>query len=223
MRITTVILDLDDTLFMTQAVSFEMENAAAVRLGYQPMSREVHLSTWGVPIEEAIPLRIPGIDVAAFLDEHANVISEYASAGKLDKLSEKNLAALTALTRSGYRLFVLTSRHAGEVRHFMDGNHVLQRFLSSDAIYHKSINPYHKPDPRVFDVILQAASASPGQCVYVGDTISDCQAAKGAGLQFVACLESGLRRREDFAALTPPPNGFIDTFAGITEWLRTNS
>jgi phosphoglycolate phosphatase-like HAD superfamily hydrolase len=37
-----------------------------------------------------------------------------------------------------------------------------------------------------------------GECVYVGDAVTDAIAANGAGMHFIAVLESGLRQKEDF-------------------------
>jgi phosphoglycolate phosphatase len=221
--IQAIILDFDDTLFMTEQASFEMENEAARRVGHATMSRETHLANWGMPIEEAIQKRLPGIDVPRFLDAHADIIAEYAATGRLDALSESNLAALTALVQSGYKLYAVTSRHEGEVKHFLDGQHILQRYMKADAIYYRNRVKYRKPDPRVFDEVLAASGLPAAACVYVGDSESDCRAAKGAGIWFVCCLESGLRRRQDFAQLPEPPDAFIDTFAELPHWLKSQA
>lgn len=49
--------------------------------------------------------------------------------------------------------------------------------------------------------------------MYVGDAISDAIASKGAGLHFIASLESGLRTRKDFADYNV--DVFIDTFSEV--------
>lgn len=64
--IEAVVIDLDDTLCLTEAACFEMENEVLERMGRLPMPREVHLETWGRPLFEAISDRAPGIDVEAF-------------------------------------------------------------------------------------------------------------------------------------------------------------
>jgi phosphoglycolate phosphatase-like HAD superfamily hydrolase len=58
-------------------------------------------------------------------------------------------------------------------------------------------NPYHKPDPRVFDVaitMLEISAERRKHVTYVGDALSDAQAATGADFQFV-----GVARDEDRA------------------------
>jgi phosphoglycolate phosphatase len=216
-----IILDFDDTLFMTEDVSFQMENATATRLGYAAMTRETHRANWGKPIAEAIAERIPGIDVQAFMKEFPFTLRHFVDARELDQLSAANLLALQTLKDQGFELYAVTSRHLVELTHLMDGTHDLSRYLESHHIFHRDNNNFLKPDPRVFDAVLRFAKLAPGECLYVGDSVTDCQAAKGAGMIFVACLESGLRDRHEFERLTPPPDGYIDTFAELPAWIKT--
>lgn len=78
----------------------------------------------------------------------------------------------------------------------LEPDHLLASRVS--AFYHKDNTRHHKPDPRVFDEVLKAHNFAPQNCAYIGDSPSDAVAAKGAGLYFIASLESGLRRKQDF-------------------------
>jgi phosphoglycolate phosphatase len=221
--IKAVILDFDDTLFMTEEVCFHLENDTGAVLGLPPMRRKVHLETWGMTVEQALPLRFPGANLSSYLHAHGEIVKQYVASGQLDQLSGQNVNALTQLNESGYKLYAVTSRDIREIGHFLDGSHILMQYLHPEAMFHKGNNAYHKPDPRVFDGVLSASGFKPSECVYAGDSLTDCRAAKGAGLLFVACLESGLRQREDFESLEAQPDGFIDTFAGITDWLSARA
>ena len=64
--IEAVIVDFDDTLCLTEAACFEMENETLAAMGREPMSRDVHINTWGQPLFDAISVRSPGIDVEKF-------------------------------------------------------------------------------------------------------------------------------------------------------------
>jgi phosphoglycolate phosphatase-like HAD superfamily hydrolase len=55
--------------------------------------------------------------------------------------------------------------------------------------------------------------------VYVGDSLTDAEAAKGAGLHFIACLEAGIRTRDDFAI--HPVDRFIERFADLPEAVKS--
>ncbi|HSH55890.1 MAG TPA: HAD family hydrolase [Candidatus Limnocylindrales bacterium] len=194
--IKAVVIDVDDTLCLTEAACFEMENETLAAMGRPPMSREVHISTWGQPLFEAITARSPGVDVEAFKAAYHPIIAEYTSSGKLDSIPEANYQALDSLLAMGKKLIVLTSRTHGELKHMLEPDHLLASRV--EAFYYKDTTQYHKPDPRVFDELLANHGLEAAHCVYVGDSIGDAVAARQAGLGFIASLESGLRQRSDF-------------------------
>lgn len=216
-----MVLDLDDTLFLTELASWEIENAALERAGYAPMSREVHRSNWGKPIIQALPERVPDVDLERFFQYYPEVINEFVRDGRIDVLSDENLTALRELHTQGFFLAVVTSRKDAEIAHLLDDTHRLSQFIPADAFFHGGNCNYVKPDPRVFDGLLKFRNAS--ECVYVGDSQSDCNAAKSAGLHFVACLESGLRQRSDFEQLAQTPDGYIEKFADLPMWLMLHN
>jgi len=184
------------------------------------MTRTAHLANWGKPLAEAIVERVPGMTSTRFFEVFPLVMREFVMSGHLDQLSAANAAALDVLKHDGYELYAVTSRHLVELDHLMSPDHKLAGYLAAGHIFHRDNSTHLKPDPRAFDGVLQLAQLPSDQCLYVGDSVTDCQAAKGADMQFVACLESGLRSRADFAALTPPPDGYIDAFADLPSWLK---
>lgn len=194
--IEAVVIDFDDTLCLTEAACFEMENETLVKMGRPAMEREVHIKTWGQPLFDAISVRSPGIDVEAFKAAYHPVIADYIKNGKLDAIPEANYLALDKLIAMGKALFVLTSRTHGELKHLLEPDHLLASRVKT--FYYKDNMQYHKPDPRAFDELISDNGLTPSRCVYVGDSIGDSVAAKEAGLLFVASLESGLREKQDF-------------------------
>lgn len=203
--IKLVILDFDDTLCLTEEACFYLENEVAVEMGHAPMSRAAHKKNWGKLMELAIAERIPGIDAKDFMKRHSIRMNRLVSDGKFDTLSPSNLEALDALRGLGKKIAILTSRTFPEVRHMMHESHPLSK--SVEKFYHKDNSKYLKPDPRVFEDALAHFGVSANEAVYVGDSPSDAVAAKGAGLHFIAVLESGLRERDEFA------NYQVDFFA----------
>lgn len=134
------------------------------------------------------------------------IMEEYAKDGKQDPITNGNLQVLDILKESGKKIAILTSRSFPEVKHLLHESHPLRTTV--EAFYHKDNSTYIKPDPRVFDQILSHFHVLPIETVYVGDAISDAVAAKGAGLHFIAVLESGLRMKKDFDGQQ------VDFFAG---------
>ncbi|MGN9844492.1 HAD family hydrolase [Nonomuraea sp. H19] len=211
--IHAVVIDVDDTLCLTEAVCFELENDVLARIGREPMSRAVHLSTWGQPLLEAMPQRSPGLDLKTFAAVYRVVLREYVAAGRLDVVAPENLQALDDLAAAGRSLMLLTSRTETEMEHLLAPDHVLTGRLT--AVYHAGNMRFSKPDARAFDELLAATGLEPRQCLYVGDSPGDAQAANGAGLHFIACMQSGIRQRADFDAHRV--DAFIDTFPEMVD------
>ena len=191
-----VIVDVDDTLCLTEAASFDLENEVLARMGRPPMPRTVHLSTWGEVLLDAMPHRSPGVDLRRFADLFPVVHREYLADGRLDVIPPENLDALDALVAAGLTVLLLTSRTEIEVAHMLTPDHVLAKRVS--GAYHQGNTRFRKPDPRVFDELLAETGFTPAECVYVGDSPGDARAAGGAGIRFIACLQSGVRRLDEF-------------------------
>jgi phosphoglycolate phosphatase len=211
--IEAVIIDVDDTLCLTEAACFDLENTALQRMARKHMAREVHFETWGQPLFEAITARSPGIDIEEFKIAYHPVIDEFIADGRLDSIPEANYQALDRLLLLGKKLMLLTSRTHGEFKHLLAPDHLLSSRVS--ACYYKDNMAYHKPDPRAFDEVLRDFSLQPEQCVYIGDSPSDAAASKQAGLSFIASLESGIRQRADFAAYDVA--SFINRFPDVVD------
>ena len=209
--IKAVIVDFDDTLCMTEAACFAMENELLRRMRRPAQSREVHRQTWGIPLAPAMELRSPGIDLGEFWRVFPVVHTEYVKAGLIDVIPESNIRALQELRDMGLQVMILTSRTKTECEHLLHADHLVSSLV--DAFYHKDNTDWHKPDPRVFTHIEKDHGLKPQECVYVGDALGDAAAAKGANLHFVACLEGGILTKQDFAGLSV--DAFIYTFAEL--------
>ncbi len=211
--IKAVIIDVDDTLCLTEEASFNLENEVLERMGRKPMARAIHKATWGKPLFEAILERSSGVDVEEFKRLYWLLITEYVETGRLDDIPKQNYEALDRLIEQQKFLMLLTSRTQGELKHMLEPDHLLASRIKS--FYHRDNMKYHKPDPRAFEDLLGAHKLRPEECVYVGDSTSDAQASNAAGLLFIASLESGLRQRQDFAAYRVA--AFVDVFPDIVE------
>lgn len=216
MMIETVILDFDDTLCLTEEACFHLENKIADSMGHEPMSREVHKANWGTDLKGAIVERIPGIDPDVFMEEHRKFLRREIAEGDFDQISDENFAALDQLLSLGYKIAVLTSRKRSEVEHLLEEDHPLNQRIS--AFHYFESSDYTKPDPRVFDDILAKLEVSATQVVYVGDSPSDAKASNGAGIRFIASLESQLREKKDFDGLVV--EAFIYSFQDLEQVLK---
>ncbi len=213
--IKALAIDIDDTLTLTEAACFDMENATLSRMGRVPMSRETHLQTWGKPLFEIITTRSPGIDVEEFKAVYHPTLAEYIDEGKLDVIPDENFRALDKLMNLGVMLLALTSRTHGELQHMLAPDHLLAERIK--AFYYRDTMEFHKPDPRAFNELLAENNLKPEDCAYVGDSVGDGIASNQAGLYFIASLESGLRQREDFDAADVKVDAYINRFPEVVE------
>lgn len=195
--IKAVIVDFDDTLCLTEEACFNLENEVLKRMDRPPQTRDIHLTTWGQPLFEAIKVRSPGVDVDTFRKVLTKAHMDWVKLQKIDAVTEENLRTLDTLLNKGKDILILTSRTRGGLKHILEPNHHLASRVK--AFYYRDVMLFHKPDPRAFHQLLEDHNLRPEECVYVGDTPSDAQAAKGAGLHFIASLEAGTRTKKDFA------------------------
>ncbi len=160
-----MVVDVDDTLCLTEAASYDLENDVLAAMGRPPMSRAVHLATWGEALLDAMPRRSPGLDLDRFAELFPVFHQRYLADGRLDVIPPENLGALDALVRSGRTVLLLTSRAEAEVRHMLEPGHVLAGRIT--GAYHTGNTRFRKPDPRAFDELLADTGLRPEQCVYV--------------------------------------------------------
>lgn len=143
--IKAVIVDVDDTLCLTEATSFDLENEVLAEMGRPPMSRELHLANWGEPLLEAMPRRSPGLDLERFLPLFHSTMRRHIAEGRLDVIPPENLEALDRLVLSGRTVMLLTSRAEVELRHMLEPDHVLAGRIS--GAWHRDNTRHGKPDP----------------------------------------------------------------------------
>ncbi len=110
---------------------------------------------------------------------------------------EGTVAAISEL-KGSFLLGIVTAAPHFEVEHFLThlGLNKADFFLIQAA----DESEYHKPDPRVFDMLialLQERNIRKREILYIGDSLLDFYAAHYAHLQFKAVL-TGSTNREQF-------------------------
>jgi len=211
--IKLILVDFDDTLCLSEEACFHLENEIAAKLGFSPMSREIHQANWGKPLKEAIVERIPGINSDAFMGLFAEVSKKHVAEGTFDHISNENLEVLRELRKRGYKVVIQTSRQHCEVEYLISATSPLTPVI--DGFFYQERSQYRKPDPRVFILPSTSFGVSFQEMVYVGDAFMDVQWCKAAGIHFIASLESGLRTKEDFKKLGATL--FIHSFKELPE------
>jgi phosphoglycolate phosphatase len=91
--------------------------------------------------------------------------------------------ALTTLSERGYLLAVCTNKIESHSRTLLGLLGIADRFA---AICGRDTFPWYKPDPRHLTLTIEAAGGDPERAVMVGDSKTDIDTAKAAGVPVVA-------------------------------------
>jgi phosphoglycolate phosphatase len=184
----TVVFDLDGTLADTAADLIETMNVLMLREGVEP-----------VPIERARD--VVGAGARAMIQRGFALGGQALAPERLDRLFvdfldhyAQNLAvktrlfpgvveALDALQAHGHRLAVCTNKVESHSVALLEALGVADRFA---AICGRDTFAYAKPDPRHLTLTIERAGGDPRRGLMVGDSRTDIDTARAAGLPAVA-------------------------------------
>lgn len=198
MSAPTIVFDLDGTLVDTIGDLLATLNTLLGDLGCEP-----------IPAEETRTM--VGHGAKALLQRGLTARGLRVDEGELDALHRRFLAhyeaniavhsrplpglheALDRLEGRGYRLAVCTNKLEGLARRLLDELRMTARFA---AIVGGDTFAYSKPDPRILIDTIVAAGGDPDRAVMVGDSATDVDTAKAAGIPVVVV---------DFGYTATPP------------------
>jgi HAD superfamily hydrolase (TIGR01549 family) len=176
-----VIFDVDGTLIDTEvAVKKSLQKVL-----YEECQKEYSLDTLdfalGIPGRDTLEkLGIKDIDRAH--DNWNKYMSEYKDSVKVFNGIENSLEELKA---NNIQLGIVTSKTEEELNaDFVEFG--LMKYL--DYIVCADHTEKHKPDPEPILKFLELSGFSDKEVIYIGDTIYDYKAAKGASVKFALAL-----------------------------------
>lgn len=193
-----VVFDFDYTLADSSAGTTECINFALANLGLPAVSPVRACETIGLSLPETFCVLTGIADkaiasrFACFFVQRADTVMEprtrlYNSVpGTVAALRQRGIALAIVSTKFRYRIANILGRHGlcGQFDAVVGGEDVHD----------------HKPDPSGLLLALAHLGVRPGEAFYVGDHVVDAEAARRAGVPFIAVL-SGTCRKEDFAEL----------------------
>ena len=185
--IKLIIFDFDDTLADSKNVRYEMDTLAAKRLGLKPVSERKYFKYYGTPYRELIKQLYPDVSVNKFID----VASDFYDLNKFH-LFLKTEEILLYLKDRKYKLAILSSEEGPELKTLLKHLKIQHYF---DYVHAKEDSKHYKPDPRVFDDILNKFKLKKSEVAYVGDLPIDRDAALAAGIFFIGinhCPKQGI-------------------------------
>lgn len=187
-----VVFDLDGTLAETAPDIMRTLNVILEQEGLAAL-----------PIERAREL--VGAGARALIERGFKVSGRPLDADKLEQLFQQFLtiyaggianhsyvhdgvvAALDALAADGFVFAVCTNKPILHTRLFLDAVGLTERFA---AIAGRDSFPFFKPDPRHLTETIAQAGADPARAVMIGDSRTDVDTARAAGIP-VVCVPFG--------------------------------
>jgi phosphoglycolate phosphatase len=215
-----IIFDLDGTLVDSLPDLTRAVNAAMADFGRPPVAREV-VAPWigrgsRVLLQQAFAHH--AIDTAPkdfdFEAAFARFMVHYGEhlTGE-SRLYDGVAEALAALRTRGIAMAVCTNkpeRFVAPLLRALDVGGHFSALLGGDSL------PQRKPDPAPLLHLARQLDASPGECLMVGDSRHDVEAARAAGMAVVG-VRYGYGGAADF--VIAPPDAVLDTLADLPEWL----
>jgi phosphoglycolate phosphatase len=182
----TAVFDLDGTLADTAADLIAAANGALAEAGHGApldLERDRASAFAGGRAMLRAGLARAGGDEAAVEALYPRLLERYAAALAVEtRLYDGAEAALDRLEAEGWRLAVCTNKPERLARLLLDALGIGGRFaalLGADSL------PWKKPDPRHLTETIARAGGEPARAALVGDTVSDREAARAAGIPCV--------------------------------------
>ena len=192
LNVNAVIFDMDGTLIDSIDIYFAIVEKALDRLDLPPVSRDIILAAaesetfnW----ELVLPREVLN-DKENIIDEAWGVINEIAPqmfADNLDLIQGAD-RILQIISSNGLKIGIVTSTQ----RHYLETkmlpikkagvDKLIETIVTSDDVENR------KPAPDPLIACAKQLDIPPAKCVYVGDTTTDIQAGKAAGMRTVGVL-----------------------------------
>lgn len=192
--IKVVAFDFDDTLVGTHEPIWNLHRHIAKKFYGVQLTDETLKKYWGQPVHTLVHHYYQTDDIDTAI-EHLRASSVDFS----KRTFRETVPALEKLKAAGYDTALVSASYDWIVRDDMLHAGIPSDLL--DYIQTAEFTTVHKPDPLVFEPMLQWTSSNsvlPNEILYIGDGLQDMLAAQGAHLQFLA-VTTGLVSAEEFA------------------------
>lgn len=190
----TIVFDFDYTLVDSSRGTIDGVNFALEKMGLPIASEDAVRQTIGLSLPDILA-RLAGEAYTRHIDEFINLFlqqadrSMVASAEFYNRIPE----TLKTLQQLGLYLAIVSQKRREYIRPILARENLLPLFK---AIVGGGDAPY-KPNPEGLLQAITETRAAPENCIYVGDSVTDAETARRAGIAFIAVL-SGVTPRAAF-------------------------
>ena len=192
--VQTIIFDFDYTLVDSAQGTIDGVNFAFEKMGLPIASDDA--------VRRSIGLSLPDILTALAGDTYAKRVNEFTRL--FFQRADETMVALAefyagvpetvkALRGLGIQLAIVSQKTRRYIQPILEKENLSEVFEvivgGGDAAY--------KPDPEGLLLAITQTGSSPANCLYVGDSVTDAETARRAGIAFIAVL-SGVTPRTAF-------------------------
>ena len=192
----TIIFDFDYTLADSSPGIIQCINYGLEQVGLPAVEAERACRTIGLALPVAF-LELAGPEHAARSDEflqHFKTHADKVMVG-LTVLYEGVHSTIEELKRRQIMLGIVSNKYRYRIEAVLQREGILDDFAT---IVGSEDFTKHKPDPEGLQIAMQRLNAIPSRTLYAGDSVTDAETAKHAGVPFVAIL-TGVTPRAAFA------------------------
>jgi phosphoglycolate phosphatase len=195
MRFRAVLFDFDYTLADSSLGAIDCIGFALDELGFPPVSDDAARRTIGLSLPDTLTALV-GPQPAATSAAFGRLFVEQADRLMAEKtvLFSAVRETMACLREQGLALGIVSTKYRRRIETILRREALLAPFA---VIVGGEDVSAHKPDPESLRLAMEQLGVGPGVTLYVGDSVIDAEAARRAGVSFVAVL-SGTTPREAF-------------------------
>lgn len=211
-RFQTIVFDFDYTLADSSRGGVECIDFALAEMGLPAASAEAAKQTIGLSLTEAFR-ELAGSQHIARADEFARLFVKRADEvmADLTVLFDAVPATIAALKVRDFSLGIVSTKFRYRIEAILEREGLRDAF---GVIVGGEDVAEHKPDPTGLLTAIERLGGVPESALYVGDSVTDAETAKRAGVPFVAVL-SGVTPREAF--LSYPTYGILGSLSELAD------
>jgi phosphoglycolate phosphatase len=189
-----IVFDFDLTLVDSMDGFFDCHSYAAAALGLPQPARDAVARLIGTPLPVAF-VALYGEAQKSLADQYLRLYQRRADEVMVDSTHLLDGAGATVhlLAGAGLRLAIVSQKRRYRIEPVLEREGLRDAF---DVVLGDEDLPALKPDPRGLLLATGRLAVEPSDAVYVGDTVIDAEAARRAGVPFVAVLSGPTGRRE---------------------------
>lgn len=188
MPLQAVLFDLDGTLVDSNDYHVAAWEVAFGEAGYAISAARIR-GQIGKGGDNLVPALLPGLD-ADTVEALGKAQGDVFRARYLDQIRPfpAARALMARVAEAGKQVVLASSAGSADIDHYvglLDAKDLIAFATGKDDVAHS------KPDPDIFAAALRKAAIAAADCLVIGDTPYDVQAAKACGIDTIALLSGG--------------------------------